>query len=153
MGHLYDTFDASKIVEVVAWVVIIFAAVTLSMGVDLVTGIRKARQRGEATTSKAMRKTVDKACKYYMPMLCTTCVDVMASVLMQFPVFTALIGGFNCLCEFWSVFESTHTKAEIKETGETVKVIVKNEKNLAQSIAEVLEMKIKEGVSNGDADN
>ena len=44
---------------------------------DLVSGLRKARKRGEARRSKALRRTVEKAATYYNALAALTIIDAM----------------------------------------------------------------------------
>lgn len=43
--------------------ILVFVAVLL----DLISGLKKAKQRGEATLSEALRRTSDKLGRYYLP--------------------------------------------------------------------------------------
>lgn len=44
---------------------------------DLISGVRKAKKRGELRSSYGFRKTVDKLGKYYLPLFALTVVDFM----------------------------------------------------------------------------
>lgn len=54
-----------------------YMLVLLSVIADLWSGIRKARARGEARRSKALRRTIDKLCRYYNALFALTVIDVM----------------------------------------------------------------------------
>ena len=123
----------------VVWFVLTWAAVLFAMLVDLITGVRKARQAGIATTSRLMKKTCDKAIKYFFPMLCLMPIDIMASVVLPVPAFTMAMAAFNIFCEFKSVMEKTHTKKEMHDAANTMQVVVKNKEDLMQTFAELLE--------------
>ena len=60
------------------WLSISYVAVLVAMGIDFVSGVIKARRAGYATRSRGYKMTCDKAVKYFLPMLCLTCVDVVS---------------------------------------------------------------------------
>lgn len=122
----------------IVWLVITYAMVLLAMLIDFITGVHKARQRGEATTSRGFKKTCDKAAKYFLPMFVLTCLDLIGCVILPVPAFTMFFGAFNIFCEVKSVFENTHTKLEIKDAEESVKVIIKNKDDIANLVLEAL---------------
>ena len=62
------------------WLALTYIAVMLAMAVDFVAGLRKAKQAGIATTSRGFKMTVEKATKYFLPMLCMSCIDIITSV-------------------------------------------------------------------------
>lgn len=131
-------FDFSHIHLHAIWLLITYASVVFAMFVDLITGIRKAKAAGIATTSRLLKKTCDKSIKYFFPMLCLFPIDIMTSNFTSVPVFTMLMAAFNIYCEWKSVVEKTHTKKEIHDAAQTVSVIVKNKDDLAKVFAEVL---------------
>lgn len=135
---LFGDFDFSRIHLHVVWWVLTYGAVLFAMFIDLITGLRKAKQAGIATTSRLLKKSCDKAIKYFFPMLCLMPVDILASQLLPLPAFTMLMAAFNIFCEWKSIMEKTHTKREIHDAANTVSVIVKNKDDLAQVFAEVL---------------
>ena len=151
---LFDDFDFSRIRLQVVWWVLTYGAVLFAMFIDLITGLRKAKQAGIATTSRLLKKSCDKAIKYFFPMLCLMPVDILASQFLPLPAFTMLMAAFNIFCEWKSIMEKTHTKKEIHEAAQTVSVIVKNKDDLAQVFAEVLNKVASEGkeVDNGSAE-
>lgn len=133
-----EVFDIPKLHAHVVWFILIWGAVVFAMLVDLVTGIRKAKLAGIARTSEALKRTCDKAIKYFFPMLCLMPMDLMASVVLPAPVFTMAMAAFNIFCEFKSVMEKTHTKKEIHDAAHTMEVVVKNKEDLLQSFIELL---------------
>ena len=68
----------------IAWLLGIVAAeyilVLLAVLADMVSGIRKARARGDATRSRALRRTVDKLARYYNVLIVLSVVDAMIIV-------------------------------------------------------------------------
>lgn len=151
---LFGDFDFSRIHLHVVWWVLTYGAVLFAMFIDLITGLRKAKAAGIATTSRLLKKSCDKAIKYFFPMLCLMPVDILASQFLPLPAFTMLMAAFNIFCEWKSIMEKTHTKKEMHEAAQTVSVIVKNKDDLAQVFAEVLNKVANEGkeVDNGSAE-
>ena len=98
------------------------AMIIAAMFVDLVTGIVKAKQRGEARTSQALKKTATKGQKYFTPYLVLVCIDVLTSVIIPFPVFSMLWATYCILCEFKSVREKSWKKAELRKAERTMNI-------------------------------
>ena len=125
------------------WLALTYIAVILAMAVDFVAGLRKAKKAGIASNSRGYKMTTEKAAKYFLPMLCLTCVDIMTSVILPAPFFTMLMGGFNIFCEWKSVMESTHDKQEMREAANTLNVIVKNKDDIVGIITQAMELMAK----------
>ena len=117
---------------------ICMGALIVSMAVDLFFGIKKAKQNGEATTSMGLKKTCDKARKYFSPFLVTVCIDLIACIVMPFPVFSMIWAGYCVFCEFMSVREKSWQKAEIRKQEKTISILLENKDDLAKAFAEVL---------------
>ena len=91
---------------------------------DLVSGIRKARLRGEARRSKALRLSIDKLARYYNALMALSVLDSMqiAAViylrcfeqyqLLIFPLFTLLGALGMALIELKSIFEKEEEKQQ-----------------------------------------
>jgi hypothetical protein len=107
--------------------IILFAEyllVLLAVVADLWSGVRKAKQRGEARTSYGFKRTVDKLCKYYNLMVILTILDLMQIVgiwymdqyygyrLPVFPVVTLLGAIFIGLIEAKSIYEKADEKVK-----------------------------------------
>lgn len=103
-----------------------YVLVLLAVAADLWSGVRKARQRGEARRSKALRLTIDKLCRYYNALFALTVIDVMQMAAVEylrvtygyplplFPLLT-LIGAVGiAIIEVRSI----HEKAEEKHQAE-----------------------------------
>lgn len=108
----------------------LYALVLLAILADLWSGVRKAKQRGEARTSFGFRRTVDKLSRYYNLLLVLTIIDAMQIVgiwyldkYYQFnipllPVIT-IIGALGIgFIELKSIYE----KAEDKEFRKVAKL-------------------------------
>ena len=110
MDFFLETLKNASLHIHAVWLAIAYIAVILAMAVDFIAGRRKAKAAGIATTSRALKMTTEKATKYFLPMLCLSCIDVLTSVVLPAPFFTMLMGAFNIFCEWKSVLESTHDK-------------------------------------------
>lgn len=97
------------------WIVLTYVLVVVAMAVDLVTGVRKSRLLGRRLNSRGYKRTCSKALNYFLPMLCLSCIDLLGSVVISFPVLTMVFGAYCVFCELKSVMESTHDKREIQE--------------------------------------
>ena len=105
MTEIIHTFLQEHLYRSALVIAICMGALIVSMAVDLFFGIKKARQNGEATTSKGLKKTCDKARKYFSPFMVTVCIDLIACIVMPFPVFSMIWAGYCVFCEFMSVRE------------------------------------------------
>ena len=61
---------------------------------DLASGMRKARRRGEARRSKALRRTVEKLATYYNALIALTVIDAMQ---MSAIVYLRVVCGYGDL--------------------------------------------------------
>lgn len=122
----------------IVWLAATYACVLVAVAVDFVSGVRKARRAGVKTNSQGYKRTCDKAIKYFLPMLCLSCVDFLASIFFVAPFLTMSMGAFNIFCEWKSVMESTHEKAEMRRAAESIRVIVDNYDDRSRTIVELL---------------
>ena len=143
MEFLIETLKGASLHVHAVWLALTYIAVILAMSVDFVAGLRKARAAGIASNSRGYKMTTEKAAKYFLPMLCLTCVDVMTSVILPAPFFTMLMGGFNIFCEWKSVMESTHDKQEMRDAANTLNVIVKNKDDIAAIVMQAMDLMVK----------
>lgn len=121
------------------------SAMLIAMFLDLVFGIKKARENHEATTSTGLKKTCDKARKYFSPFMVTVCIDLIAACAnIPFPVFSMLWAVYCIYCEFISVREKAWKKAEIRKQERTMRVVVENKDDIAKLLAELLKQNEKE---------
>ena len=143
MQFFLETMKNASLHIHAVWLALTYIAVILAMAVDFVAGRRKAKAAGLATTSRALKMTTEKATKYFLQMLCLSCIDVLTSVVLPAPFFTMLMGAFNIFCEWKSVLESTHDKQELREAANTFNVIVKNKDDIAAIVTQALEFMAK----------
>ena len=110
---ILDGLGLMCMVSVVAMVMVMVA-----MAVDLVSGVRKAKQRGEARTSYGFSRTLTKFLIYEGILLISQCIDVLLHFgLHRFietpydiPVVVILMGIVLCGVELWSVYEKAEDK-------------------------------------------
>ena len=114
------------------------AMMIVAMIVDLVFGVYKARQLGEATTSTGLKKTCEKARKYFSPFAVLVCIDLLSSVISPIPVFSLLWSSYCIFCEFISVREKAWKKAELRKQERTMSIILENKDDIAKMIAELI---------------
>ena len=138
MTEIIHTFLQEHLYRSALVIAICMGALIVSMAVDLFFGIKKAKQNGEATTSMGLKKTCDKARKYFSPFLVTVCIDLIACIVMPFPVFSMIWAGYCVFCEFISVREKSWQKAEIRKQEKTISILLENKDDLAKAFAEVL---------------
>ena len=138
MTEIIHTFLQEHLYRSALVIAICMGALIVSMAVDLFFGIKKARQNGEATTSMGLKKTCDKARKYFSPFMVTVCIDLIACIVMPFPVFSIIWAGYCVFCEFMSVREKSWQKAEIRKQEKTISILLENKDDLAKAFAEVL---------------
>ena len=114
------------------------AMMIVAMIVDLVFGVYKARQLGEATTSTGLKKTCEKARKYFSPFMVLVCIDLLSSVISPIPAFSLLWSSYCIFCEFISVREKAWKKAELRKQERTMSIILENKDDIAKMIAELI---------------
>ena len=126
MTEIIHTFLQEHLYRSALVIAICMGALIVSMAVDLFFGIKKARENGEATTSMGLKKTCDKARKYFSPFMVTVCIDLIACIVMPFPVFSMIWAGYCVFCEFMSVREKSWQKAEIRKQEKTISILLEN---------------------------
>lgn len=153
MSEVIQTFAVEHLYRFAFIVSLCMAAMLVAMVVDLIFGVRKAKRNGEATTSTGLKKTCDKARKYFSPFMATVCIDIIAACAnLQVPIFSMLWAAYCVFCEFISIREKAWQKAEIRKQERTMKVILENKEDIAKTLIQLLNQEQKEGGEN-DEDN
>lgn len=151
MNEVIQTFAVEHLYRFAFIVSLCMAAMLFAMVVDLIFGVRKAKRNGEATTSTGLKKTCDKARKYFSPFMATVCIDIIAACAnLQVPIFSMLWAAYCVFCEFISIREKAWQKAEIRKQERTMKVILENKEDIAKTLIQLLNQEQKEG---GDNEN
>lgn len=151
MNEVIQTFAVEHLYRFAFIVSLCMAAMLVAMVVDLIFGVRKAKRNGEATTSTGLKKTCDKARKYFSPFMATVCIDIIAACAnLQVPIFSMLWSAYCVFCEFISIREKAWQKAEIRKQERTMKVILENKEDIAKTLIQLLNQEQKEGGEKDD---
>ena len=146
MSEVIQTFAVEHLYRFAFIVSLCMAAMLFAMVVDLIFGVRKAKRNGEATTSTGLKKTCDKARKYFSPFMATVCIDIIAACAnLQVPIFSMLWSAYCVFCEFISIREKAWQKAERRKQERTMKVILENKEDIAKTLIQLLNQAQKEG--------
>ena len=139
MSEVIQTFAVEHLYRFAFIVSLCMAAMLVAMVVDLIFGVRKAKRNGEATTSTGLKKTCDKARKYFSPFMATVCIDIIAACAnLQVPIFSMLWAAYCVFCEFISIREKAWQKAEIRKQERTMKVILENKEDIAKTLIQCI---------------
>lgn len=138
MTEIIQTFVQEHLYKVSLIIALCMGALVVSMAVDLFFGIKKAKENGEATTSRGFKKTCDKARKYFSPFMVAVCIDIIAACA------NLVWAGYCVFCEFVSVREKSWQKAEIRKQERTVSILLENKEDIAKAMLEVLKQAEKE---------
>ena len=145
--NVFHGLGGMVIVAVMAMLVVLFA-----MSVDLVSGIRKAKMRGELRTSTALKRTLTKFISYEGGMIIALGVDLLIhmsqllhlfglSAIYGVPVVTCLVGVFLLVVEFISVREKADkkTRKDMEAAAELLSRVLTNE-NARDMLRAAMEM-------------
>lgn len=133
------------IIIVMACMIVLFAMI-----IDLISGINKAKQRGEVRSSYGLSRTLSKFIMYEGGMLIAAGVDLLIhfsklylllhlDVIYGLPVVTCLVGIFLLIVEFLSVREKADdkTRTEISR-AEQIAMKVFNKEELVQALTQAI---------------
>ncbi len=124
--------------------------VIIAMGVDLASGLVKAKQRGEIRTSYGLRRTVNKFIVYQGGILIAIMIDVMIHFshllylfrldsIVGFPVITCIMGVFLCFIEYLSIREKASDKTKrLMTNGARLAMTVLDKEKLSEIVAEAI---------------
>ena len=134
-----------------------YIAVFIFILLDLWAGIRKAKKRGEYRSSTGLRKTIEKAVKYYNFMLVASVMDAMIMVavatlelpLRHFPMITFLTMVIACFIEGKSIFEknSQKEKAKVQEAINDLRAVM-TDKDIMRLLGTLATLAGKTGAAN-----
>lgn len=127
--------------------------VLLAIIVDLISGVRKAKQIGLARTSIGLRETVKKIIQYFTVMLFGIMLDTLISKITGWPYVTMALCVGLVIIEGISVWEKAEAKLKKKITnnvGDIASILqnVKDRDALLKVIGNILKENTKED-SNG----
>lgn len=138
MQELVVGYIREHLITHVVLIALTSASIVGAMVVDFISGLRKARERGEATTSKGLKRTAAKATKYFTPYAVLMFIDMICSAVIPVPAFSMLWGIYCVLCEFLSVREKSWKKAELRKAERTMRIIVENKEDVAKMASELI---------------
>lgn len=121
-------------------VAVIYVLVLAVIFLDLWSGVRKAKKRGEYRSSAGLRRTIDKICRYFNMLLIVTIIDMVqmiavwslntqsSAMLPTLPIFTFAGAMFACFIELKSVWEKNDKKekAKMQETAKLIQTLLKD---------------------------
>ncbi len=138
MSGVIETFVHDHMYLHLVLIALAVGAMLVAMAVDLVFGVQKAKERGEARNSTGYKKTASKAKKYFSPLMVLICVDLICCIIIPIPAFSLLWAAYCVWCEFVSVREKSWQKAELRKAEKTMSVIIENKDDIAALVAEIL---------------
>ena len=126
-----------------------YILVFLAVMADLISGVKKAKQRGELRSSYGFKRTADKLGRYYLPLFALTIVDIMqmfaiwylntyhSFTIPMFPIMT-LIGAIGIgLIEIKSILEKAEDKVKFERVGALAGDIIKSKDDINSIIAAI----------------
>ena len=145
MSEVFHDFQVHHLYLCALVIFICFATILIAMTIDLIAGIQKAKELHVARTSTGLKKTCDKAKKYFPTFGIASLMDVATCVISPFPLFAIAWTVYLLLCEFKSIREKAYEKAEIRNQERTMKVILENKEDIAKTLIQLLNQEQKEG--------
>lgn len=141
----YHTLKMKLAIVAIMWLLVVIA-----IGLDLISGWRKAKERGEARTSYGLRRTVTKAVLYYALMLFAFMFDCIGTFFYSDPYITMIAAGFLIFIEAKSILEKAHDKdrRKLNESLGELSIMLEHRDDLIKGVAEVIKnqvIKDKEG--------
>ena len=124
--------------------------VFMAMGVDLVSGLYKAKIRGEVHSSWGLKRSVQKFILYEGAILIAGGIDILfltckvmavvgCDILNGIAIFTGVIAILLCIVEIWSLREKADekTRKDINRAGELIESLI-DKKHVADAIAKAI---------------
>ena len=144
MSEVFHDFQVHHLYLCALVIFICFATILIAMTIDMIAGIQKAKELHVARTSTGLKKTCDKAKKYFPTFGIASLMDVATCVISPFPLFAIAWTVYLLLCEFKSIREKAYEKAEIRNQERTMKVILENKEDIAKTLIQLLNQEQKE---------
>jgi hypothetical protein len=138
MNDIIEAFIHDHLFLHLVLIAVSMTAIIIAMGIDFISGIQKAKQRGELRTSKKYKMTASKAKKYFNPFLTLVMIDLICCIVIPFPAFAMLWAVYCVFCEFKSVREKSWEKAELRKAEKTMSIIIENKDDIARLAAQIL---------------
>lgn len=122
------------------YILVVCTCVLIAMIIDLVAGIKKAKQRGEICTSYGLRRTIDKSRRYFSLLMLCVLMDIIASLVIKMPYFTLVAGLFLVGVEVLSWFEKGDQKE--KRNATLMIDLLKNKEDITKAVADAINQTI-----------
>ena len=137
MGN-YETSRIDAAIIGVMWLLVAIAIV-----IDLLSGVRKARERGEMRTSYGFKQTVNKVVLYYAFMLFALMFDCIGMFFYPLPIVTFICAAFLIFIEGKSVFEKApdKDKRQFTQSVEELALLLENREDLIKGLSELIKQK------------
>lgn len=129
--------------------------VFLAMGVDLVSGLYKAKLRGEVHSSWGLKRSVQKFILYEGAILIAGGIDILfltckvmavvgCEILNGIAIFTGFIAILLCMVEIWSLREKADekTRKDINRAGELIESLI-DKKQFTEAVGKAILSSIK----------
>ncbi len=138
---------AEIVVNQTGYLSVMYFAVVLLVALDLWSGVKKAKQRGEATMSQGYKRTIDKLAKYFNTLLVLGIVDIvilisplypLSKVFPSFPYFSLIGVLFVAFIEMKSIREKAEGKRSYKSASILVGKIIESKDDVQKIIEEVI---------------
>ncbi len=149
---MFAMVTLTELSDMAAIVVIACSLVFIAICLDLVSGLSKAKQRGEMHTSWALKRTIQKFISYEGGMLIAACVDTLIyfskvfelvglHLIVGIPIVTCFVGIFLLVVEWISIRENADikTRKEMERAASLLaQTLEKLDRDKLSSIAEVV---------------
>jgi hypothetical protein len=142
--------------------VVAIIMVLVAMMADLVSGLYKAKMRGEFTKSELLKRTGSKFILYEGSMLIALCIDLLIhfthlyefvglpDVMVDLPLIAFVVAIFWCIVEALSIREKAEDKTRVKiREAERIISLLATHKDVAQAVEDFYKKKFK-GTEDGD---
>lgn len=127
-------FEQESVYRALAVLALIYFGVMFAVGCDLVSGIKKAKKRGEMRRSNLLRMTVKKLSEYWNVLLAGLAPDIICYAVgwYDLPFATAIVALFIVGIEIKSIYEKAENKKKYKEVAEVAGKVVVNRDNIEE---------------------
>lgn len=121
-------------------VIFTWLLVGIAIIIDLISGVRKAKERGEMRTSYGFKQTVNKVVLYYGFMIFALMFDCIGMFFYSLPFVTLISALFLIFIECKSVFEKARDKDKRKfnKGMQELAILLENKDDLVKGFVEVL---------------
>lgn len=143
-AFLTEDYEALRVK--LAIIGIMWLLVAIAISIDLISGWKKAKERGEARTSYGLRRTVTKTVLYYALMIFAFMFDCIGMFFYDQPCVTLVAAAFLIFIEAKSIFEKAHDKdkRKLNKSLEDLSLLLEHKDDIAKGVAEILKNQLKE---------